>query len=36
MIHGVLHLFGYEDQSEEEKQGMRDMEERVMADIKTE
>ena len=33
MIHGVLHLLGYDDKSEEERKRMRAMEDLLMADL---
>ncbi len=34
IIHGILHLIGYKDGSEEEKAKMRDMEDKYLSDVK--
>jgi ssRNA-specific RNase YbeY (16S rRNA maturation enzyme) len=34
MIHGVLHMIGYDDGSEEERKEMRGMEDRWMEKLK--
>ncbi len=36
MVHGLLHLIGYKDKTEEEQKIMRSMEDNCLAKLKTE